>query len=290
MTDRARIRRQELAVALVALAAAVAFVIVSLDAIRFHAHARLGDLPFETVVLSALGLVLAAVLGAALLSAARQLLGQRRLIASLSPAGATTIEGREVVVVRGAAVRAFCGGFAQPRIYVSEGALRRLGRDELRAVVAHEASHADRRDPLRLLIGGSIASGLRAIPAARALARRQAELAELAADAAAVAALGSPAPLAAALLAFDDEADGAVAPERVDLLAGVVPRGWMPAGIAALGLAALCVVACLFAVLPGHPHVPATSLPLCVLALPLLASPPWLALRRLRRTHVRRPT
>ncbi len=92
------------------------------------------------------------------------------------------IAGRRVLVVPAARPLAFCAGLLRPRVYVSTGALERLGEAELAAVVAHEAHHAARRDPLRILVARAIgdAYSLGALP------RREQALAELAADAAVV--------------------------------------------------------------------------------------------------------
>ena len=65
----------------------------------------------------------------------------------------------------GASPLAFCAGLLRPRVFVSEGALARLGARALTAVVAHEGHHAARRDPLRILIARAIgdAYSLRAL-------------------------------------------------------------------------------------------------------------------------------
>jgi Zn-dependent protease with chaperone function len=242
VTDAAHIRRLELTLAFVGLTAAAGALIVTLDAIRFHTGSlmalRFADMSLEAAVVLALALYCAAAAGLALLSLARQGLAQRSFVRSLRPVARTVVDERELVVVGGSRAVAFCAGFLRPRIYVSRGTLERLDAEELRALVAHEAHHADRRDPLRLLIGTAVVSSLRVIPAVGALGRRQAMLAELAADAAAVRSLGSPRPLAGALLAFDDHATAGVTPERVDHLLGEAPTGaglpllLVPAGLA----------------------------------------------------------
>jgi Zn-dependent protease with chaperone function len=43
----------------------------------------------------------------------------------------------------------FCAGVRRPLIYVSRGALALLDPEELRAALAHEAAHLERRDPER---------------------------------------------------------------------------------------------------------------------------------------------
>jgi hypothetical protein len=165
-------------------------------------------------------------------------------------------------------------------VYLSEGAVATLGAAELGAVVAHEGHHADRRDPLRILIARAIGDAY----ALRALPRREQALAELSADAAAVR-TGGTAPLASALLAFP----GGVAPERVDRLAGARPVGEVTASmvvaagvvIAALGLAIAAAL-----LVPGHPSfcLPLASAPgwiLVALTARLAAlAPAWLGWRR----------
>ena len=142
----------------------------------------------------------------------------------------------------GARPLAFCAGLLHPRVYVSTGAVQRLSEDELAAVVEHEAHHARRRDPLRILIARAIGEAY----ALTALPRREQALAELAADAAAVRRRGA-APLAAALLAFDA---AAIAPERVDRLVGTPPNDEVPralvagAGLVIVALVALIALAC----------------------------------------------
>ena len=73
-----------------------------------------------------------------------------------------------------------------------------------------------------------------------------------------MAAVGSRAPLASALLALEDPA-----PERVDNLLGRPPAAVAPGVLAGavLALAALAAVAVCHVVLPGHPGVPAWMLP-----------------------------
>ena len=79
-------------------------------------------------------------------------------------------------------------------------------------MVEHEAGHVRRHDPLRLAVAQVAADGF-GLPRVTA---RQAALADLAADAAAVSAIGSPRPLAAALARLRDPT-----PECVDHLLGL---------------------------------------------------------------------
>lgn len=296
MTDAARIRRLEIAVALLGLMAAVSAVIVMLDAIRFHAAAlmlavsglRFGDVHVEAVAVLAFAAATATAVGLAAYTAVRQLLAQRDFVHRLECVGTTCIDGRSVIIVHGTASAAFCAGLVRPRIFVSQRTVERLSAQELRAIVAHEGHHADRRDPLRLLVGRALTSSLRVIPAVGALGRRQAVLAELAADVAAVRSLGGPGPLAGALLAFDEDQDSsaAVAPERVDYLLGEATGDGFPRvmlALAGLALGTLMSLALLLILLPDHPKLPISSLAFCMAAVSMIASPAWLATRRVKR-------
>ena len=222
------LRRAEFAVAAFGVTAFLLALIFALDAVRFHGDvlvAALEALPrgeFHVQGVLLISLVLFDVY-ARRARGGLDLARRRRAPADRGAdagAGAARDRGREVLVIPGAQPLAFCAGLLRPRVYVSTGALERLGEAELAAVVAHEAHHAARRDPLRLLVARAIgdAYSLGALP------RREQALAELAADAAAVRCRGV-APLASALLAFDPTA---IAPERVDRLAGEAPRHEVP--------------------------------------------------------------
>lgn len=131
-----------------------------------------------------------------------------------------------VRVVADHAPLAFCAGLLRPRIYLSTGALETLSRQELRAVLAHEAHHAACRDPLRLLAARAFGDGLFFLPAIRRLWNQCATATELAADEAAVRAGGGAQPLASAMLAFSEMGDPAivgVSAERIDHLLGARP-------------------------------------------------------------------
>ena len=148
MADAGRVRRDELAFALLGVTGAVAALIVALDAVRFHGAAlpaaltgRLsGELHAEAVAVLALAFAAVAVAMLALRAAARELLAQRSLVRRLEPLGTTRVDGRTIVVVAGRGSVAFCAGLLRPRIFVSQGALRRLSAAELRAVIAHEGT------------------------------------------------------------------------------------------------------------------------------------------------------
>jgi Peptidase family M48 len=255
------VRRLELALALLAGSTALMALIVALDVARFHlpallagSHAPPGH---HDVALAALALADALVVWRLGPSLWRQARAQRRL-RGLPVLGRRVIAGHAVTVVHDRRPLAFCAGLARPGLYVSDAALARLGDRELRAVIEHEAHHARRRDPLRLLAAQTAGDAFGFLPPLRNLAARTAALADLAADAAAVAAVGSRAPLAGALLALEEPA-----PERVDHLLGR-PVAAVPPGVlagAVVAVAALAAVAVGHLVLPVHPGVPAWMLP-----------------------------
>lgn len=135
---------------------------------------------------------------------------------------------------------AFCAGLLRPRVYISSGAIAALGAAELHAVLAHEVHHAARRDPLRLFAAHVLGDALFFLPVMRQLRRRYAEMVELAADEAAVAATGGEQPVAAAMLLFA-QSDGlsvaGVSAERVDHLLGERPGWELPVSLLMLGVA-----------------------------------------------------
>lgn len=85
-------------------------------------------------------------------------------------------------VVDGLPVPAFTLGLLRPRVYVARSLSERLSFDELTAVLAHEASHAQRRDPLRLSALRVLSCVLFWLPALRRLAADAADEAEIRAD------------------------------------------------------------------------------------------------------------
>lgn len=94
---------------------------------------------------------------------------------------------------------ALCHGLLRPRLLISAGLLRDLSSNELRAVLHHEREHLRRYDPLRLLLARAFAEALPSRRAFQELAARLPLAQELAADRAAIAAVG-PHALARALL------------------------------------------------------------------------------------------
>jgi Zn-dependent protease with chaperone function len=100
--------------------------------------------------------------------------------------------------VEGLPSPAFTAGWLHPRIYVSACLPERLSPAQVRAVIAHEAEHLRRRDPLRLSMLRFLACALFWLPAVRRLAEDIADEAEVRADDAAV--LDQPLALATAIV------------------------------------------------------------------------------------------
>lgn len=90
-------------------------------------------------------------------------------------------------------------GYFSPRILLSSGLLETLDDQEIEAVLHHEAAHVRRLDPLRAFVTDACRSTLPFVPLIRYAASRFEVKKEVEADAAAIAAIGSPAPLASAL-------------------------------------------------------------------------------------------
>jgi hypothetical protein len=290
VTETRGLRRAEFAVGAFGFTAFLLALIFVLDAARFH-----GDVLVDAVeelasggpttphaLLLALALFDLVALSRAAVSFSRGVSAHRRVAARLAVLRECEIAGRRVMIVASKEPLSFCAGLLRPRIVVSDGALARLSAGELEAVVAHEGHHADRRDPLRILVARAIgdAYSLRAFP------RRERALGELAADAEAVR-RGGRAALAGALLAF--HGDHGIAPERVDRLAGTPPHDEVPRGLvagAAIIIGALVALLAADVLVPGHPDVclPLDSAPgliLCAISARIAAlAPAWLGWRR----------
>lgn len=198
----------------------------SLKAVISACEGVLPSLGLTGYVELALAVFAAVTLLLAVRSLITQLRATRRYRRDLGPTG-ETIEaaGAACRVIGGRVPRALCAGYLAPRVYVSRGAIETLSPEELRAVVAHELHHCERRDPLRLLVARGLADALFFLPALKRISRRYAELVELAADEAAIRALGERGTLARAMLKFGDfglpsVAVARIAPERVDHLSG----------------------------------------------------------------------
>ncbi|WP_194920799.1 M56 family metallopeptidase [Catenulispora rubra] len=86
---------------------------------------------------------------------------------------------------------AFCAGAIRPTVYLGPALVDALGTDALDAVLVHESEHARRRDPLRRAIQRAIADVFFCVPVAAWWHRRSIEDSELAADRAAIGAVGA---------------------------------------------------------------------------------------------------
>lgn len=286
-------QRLELALGALGLTAASLAFVVAMDAVQFHAiavlrcvcHLQFSDLGWEQWTFIALGVVDAVVLARAAWSLIRQLRAQRAFRIRLPVVAHAVVGGEPVRVVPGRAPHAFCAGLLWPAVHASEGLLQETGAAELRAIVAHEAHHRMRRDPLRLFLARIVADAFRPLPPLATLAERHRALSDLAADAAAVRALGDVGPVASALVRFDEmhaKAGGGVAPERVDQLVRLAPpqsvSPWLLVA-AGLGLAGIAALAVPMLVLGWHPD-PAVPIALEGAAIAAACVPSYLAARR----------
>lgn len=179
------------------------------------------------VVLAGVG---ALALAVAARAAWRQWWRYRRFVARIGPLETFERDPR-VRVIADPRLQAFCAGYVRPTVYVSRRTVELLSEPELDAVLAHEHHHRRGRDPLRVACGRIVSEALFFLPVLRSLCDRCADEAELCADQAAIHASGGrTAPLASALLAFEERAPAGasgISPERVDALLGQ-PNRWRP--------------------------------------------------------------
>ena len=152
----------------------------------------------------AAGLTLALQEAARLLRATRQLVGEFRLTQCRPPARLRRLARRASlaeppILVRAKAPLVFTHGLRRPRVWLSTGLLHILGNAELEAVLRHEARHVHAHDPFRMLMARCLSQALFFIPVARDLSERYCVAKEIAADEAAVQAMGDARPLARAI-------------------------------------------------------------------------------------------
>jgi hypothetical protein len=194
------------------------------------------------MLLLVLGMCAATVIAAAVRAAWRQVDAHRRFTAVLESVEPLDRDPR-VGVIRHPRPQAFCAGYLRPAVYISRRTVELLGDAELDAVLAHEHHHRRARDPLRIACGRVLSEALFFVPVLKPLCDRYADVAELSADRAAVrASAGREAPLASALLAFDENAPpgtSGISPERVDSLLGHPTRWRLPAWLLAGSVSAL---------------------------------------------------
>jgi len=256
VTSKSALQRLELAAGVLAVTAAAIALFITMDALRFHAatlwhgvnHPSAKHLHPHGLLLLTLGTVDFLLIARAARSLVRQVLAQRAFLRALPVRAELEVDGHVVKVLPGRSLRAFCAGLLRPAVYVSEGTLAAVSGAELRAILAHEQHHRARRDPLRMLLARMLSDAFRPVPPFSRLAERHCSLADLAADDAAVRAVGGAQPLASALVRFDDEAepgDGGVAAERVDHLLGHGPPASVPAWLLAVAFVASAAIAAL---------------------------------------------
>jgi Peptidase family M48 len=197
---------------------------IDLTGIRFTYPALNG----AAVLLLTLAIVGTVVLKAVLASTWHQRRAYRAFRAHVGPTEPLRrVPG--VSVITDSRPQAFCAGYLRPSVYVSRRTVDLLTDDELDAVLAHEHHHRRLRDPLRMACGRILSEALFFIPVLKSLVAREADVAELRADHAAVCAReGGEVALASALLAFDESGpagSAGISPERVDALLGE-PSQW----------------------------------------------------------------
>ena len=145
-------------------------------------------------------------------------------VSATSPLGlAAARAGLSVARVRavnGLPVPAFTTGWLSPRVVVAADLAERLTADELAAVLAHEAAHVRRRDPLRLFALRALASLLFWLPVLKRVAADLEDEVEIIADDNVPAELALPLASAVLKLGAGPQAPlaGTVGFQRADLL------------------------------------------------------------------------
>lgn len=99
-----------------------------------------------------------------------------------SAADAVGLSPETVRIVEGLPSPAFTAGLWKPHVFVAKALAERLSPAELEAVLAHEASHVERRDPLRLSLLRFLSCMLFWLPAVHRLTEDIAVEAEIRAD------------------------------------------------------------------------------------------------------------
>jgi hypothetical protein len=229
-----------------------------------HHVTILGErLAYPTANLAALVVLVLAALGVAATAltaggAVGELRADRRFRRRVAPRAAPGPGG--ALVLPDERPRAFCAGFLRPRVYVSAGAVALLDADALTAVLRHERHHARHRDPLRLAAGRVAVRALFFVPGLRELFRRQQGLAELDADASALAGgEASREALARAMLGLTGDALTGLDPARIDQLAGEASGAGVPIALCAAAATVIAAVVAA-AIVAGNLAVGSASL------------------------------
>lgn len=166
------------------------------------------------------------------LARASRRIGNLRRLATREP-----IAGHSCLILEDERPLAFCAGLLRPQIFVSRATVSALSADELGAVLAHEAHHQKRFDPLRYSIVRVMVDGLFFLPMLSEMGQKCIERAEIAADRAAAQGPGGRQSLAGALLALHTGEGGPggipISAERIAGLSGKRPS-WVPSRSGAL--------------------------------------------------------
>lgn len=210
-------------------------------------------------------------------SVMRQYAATRALVRLLRPAGAMPemlrsalreleILEKTVSVIPSMDRLCFCAGLLRPRIYISDGALQALSREELVAVMIHERHHLRKFDPLRSALLRALKNALFFIPVVHYLEKRHEVAKEVSADAEAMRRGQGKLFLASALYKLSEArysgipalslfADKKVLEIRISFLRG---RGFIPVRltIGTMAVSLVMVGAFLLAVHPSQAETP----------------------------------
>ena len=289
VAECAELRRAEFALAAFGATAFLLSLLYLLDALRFHHHVLVdalaglphGDLQPRGLLLLGLAAFDLVALGRAAVSAGRVSAAHRRAAAALPVGEWRRLYGQRVCIVPGAHAAAFCVGLLRraDRRHHRRGGTAGPGRAARRG-----RPRVPPRRPPRPAAAARRAGGRRRVrpgpgPARAGVVRARGRRG--------LRAHGGGAPLAAALLAFHDDAAG-IAPERVDRLAGRAPLADVPRAlvIGAGVVVGLLVVLVASALVVSRPVVclPLATAPLwtlgAVTARLAVLAPAWLGWRR----------
>jgi hypothetical protein len=127
--------------------------------------------------------------------------------------------GLSVALIRDDSIKtAFTHGLIRPKIYVSTGLLKNLTREEVRAVLIHEAHHREKKDPLRFFCLKLLKDLLFYLPIGAWFASHISQLKEIEADGAAIGRTGEPLTLAGALVKVARDGRKALVPHTASII------------------------------------------------------------------------
>jgi Zn-dependent protease with chaperone function len=133
----------------------------------------------------------------------KALADQRRLARLRRTAREEAWEGRTVWLLPSTRAAAFCAGLTRPQIFLTDALVSTLEPEEIRAIVRHEAAHADAYVPLKAFVARLFARSFFWLPTLRDLESSYTLTAELAADEAAIRATSKQAVAAALTRVLD---------------------------------------------------------------------------------------